>query len=200
MDEIADGIFHWATFHEGIGQDVSSHYLEPLATVLDPMAPEDVLDGFAGRAVERVVLTNRHHYRHADRFVARFDVPVFVDEPGAADVEDRPGVRSFAFGAEVAPSISAHAIDPSWPDEGALHIGLGDGWLAIADGAMHYGERLAFVPDDYLGPDPERQKALLRAGYGRLLELDFDGLLFAHGAPIVSGGRAALQAFVDAGS
>ena len=91
----------------------------------------------------------------------------------------------------------AHPVDPSWPDEGVLHIALGKGWLAIADGAMHYGEEIGFVPDEHLGVDPERQKALLRAGYGRLLDLEFDGLLFAHGTPIAQGGKAALRAFAE---
>lgn len=200
MNEIADGIFHWESFHEGIGAKVSSYYLEPVATVLDPLTPEAGLDWFADRNLHRVLLTNRHHYRHADRFAARFDVPVLVDEPGLEDVADRPGVTSFAFGDEVAPGVTAHAIDPSWPDEGALHIALGKGWLAIADGLMHYGDDVGFVPDQYLGADPERQKELLRTGYGRLLDLEFDGLLFAHGTPIAEGGKAALRGLVDGGT
>lgn len=197
MNEIADGFFHWTTFHEGIGHEVSSYYVEPAATVIDPRVPEEGLDHFAGRNIDRVVLTNRHHYRHADRFVARFDVPVLVDEPGAEDVEGRPGVTTFAFGDEVAPGITAHAIDPVWPDEGALHIALGKGWLALGDGAMHYGEKIHFVPDSLLGDDPGRTRELLRTGYGRLLDLDFDGLLFSHGTPITDDGKAALRAFVD---
>lgn len=197
MNEIADGIFHWRAFNENIGAKVSSYYLEPVATVLDPMTPDEGLDWFAGRDVRRVLLTNRHHYRHADRFVARFDVPVLVDEPGLQDIEDRPGVTAFAFGDEVVPGVRAHAIDPSWPDEGAMHVALGRGWVAIADAAMRYGQDIAFVPDEHLGDDAEGQKELLRAGYRRLLDLDFDGLLFAHGTPIPEGGKAALRAFVD---
>lgn len=197
MQEIASGIWHWTAFHEGIRAEVSSYYVEPLATVLDPMEPDEGLDWFAGRNVHRVCLTNRHHYRHADRFVARFDVPVFVDEPGFGDVEDRPGVRSVAFGAEIAPDITLHAIDPVWPDEGALHLRVGPGILAIADGAIHYGEEVGFVPDFLLEPEPERTKTLLATGYGRLLDLDFDVVLFAHGTPIAAGGKEALRAYVD---
>jgi hypothetical protein len=199
MDEIARGIFHWQAKHEGIGREVSSYYIEPAATVLDPMEPPDGLDWFAGRNVDRVVLTNRHHYRHADRFHARFGVPVLVVEQGEHEVQGRPGVETFAFGEEVAPGITAHPIEPSWPDEGALHIALGPGLLAIADGAIRYGEHLHFVPDRYIGDDPERTKELLRHGYGRLLDLEFDTLLLAHGTPVVGGGHAALKRFVDQG-
>jgi hypothetical protein len=197
MDEIARGIYHWRAHHDGIGTKVSSYYVASAATVIDPMEPEQGLGWFEGRNLDRVVLTNRHHYRDADRFAARFGVPVLVVEQGEHEVEGRPGVRTFAFGDEVAPGITAHPVDPSWPDEGALHIALGPGLLAIADAAMHYGDDVQFVPDEYLGDDPERTKPLLRAGYGRLLDLDFDTLLFAHGTPVVGGGKDALRAFVD---
>lgn len=197
MNEIAHGIYHWTALHEGIGAPVSSYYIEPLATVIDPMEPDEGLDFFEGRNLDRVVLTNRHHYRHADRFAARFDIPVYVVEQGEHEVAGRPGVQTFAFGDELAPGITSHPVEPSWPDEGVLHIALGDGILAIADGAIRYGEHIHFVPEEHLGDDPERTKPLLRAGYGRLLDLDFDTLLFAHGEPIVGGGKDALRAFVD---
>ncbi len=200
MNEIARGIYHWQTFHEGIQANVSSYYVEPAATVLDPTTPDDGLELFAARNVERVVLTNRHHYRHADRFAARFDVPVYVVEQGEHELKGRPGLRTFAFGDEVGPGITSHPIDPSWPDEGALHFALGTGLLAIGDGAIRYDKEIGFVPDRYLGTDPDRVKPLLRAGYGRLLSLDFDTLLFAHGEPLVGGGKEALRAFTEGGA
>jgi hypothetical protein len=45
--------------------------------------------------------------------------------------------------------------------------------------------------------DPEQTKAELRDAYRRLLELDFDLLLLAHGDPVVGDGKAALRAFAD---
>jgi hypothetical protein len=198
MDEIASGIYHWTVMHEGIGVPVSSYYVEPSATVIDPMEPEDGYDFFEGRNVEHVVLSNRHHYRHADRFAERFGIPVHGVEQGMHEIGERPGVEAFSFGDSPAPDISVHPIEPSWPDEGAVHIALGPGLLLLGDSTMHYGEEISFVPEEHLGDDPERVKVLLRAGLGRLLDLDFDTLLFSHGAPIVGGGKDALRAFVDA--
>ena len=54
---------------------------------------------------------------------------------------------------------------------------------------------LQFVPD-WLMDDPEQTKAGLRAAFTKLLELDFDRLLLAHGEPILVGGKQALAAFV----
>jgi glyoxylase-like metal-dependent hydrolase (beta-lactamase superfamily II) len=41
---------------------------------------------------------------------------------------------------------------------------------------------LSFVPDHFMD-DPERTKEGLRAAYRRLLDLDFDHVLLAHGEP-----------------
>ena len=43
--------------------------------------------------------------------------------------------------------------------------------------------------------DPEETKAGLRKAYRRLLDLDFDHLLLAHGDPVVTSGKEALRAF-----
>jgi hypothetical protein len=47
--------------------------------------------------------------------------------------------------------------------------------------------------------DAERTKAGLRDVYRRLLDLDFDRLLLAHGDPIVHGAKDELFAFVERG-
>jgi hypothetical protein len=198
MNEIARGIYHWTALHEGIGAPVSSYYIEPAATAIDPMVPGEGLGFFDGRRLEQVVLTNRHHYRQGDDFAITLGIPVSVVEQGEHEVHGRPGVRTFAFGDEVVPGITSYPIEPSWPDEGALHIAVGKGLLALGDSAMHYGPEISFVADEHLGDDPASVKVQLRTGLGRLLDLEFDTLLFAHGPPIVGDGKSALRAFVDA--
>ena len=69
--------------------------------------------------------------------------------------------------------------------------------LACADGVIHYGGRLGFVPEQYMD-EPERTKERLREAYRRLTEeLDFDVLLVAHGEPLVGGARVALREFAE---
>jgi hypothetical protein len=46
--------------------------------------------------------------------------------------------------------------------------------------------------------DPARDTAGLRAAYERLLELEFDHLLLAHGNPIVGDANERLRAFLEA--
>jgi hypothetical protein len=196
MREIGSGIHHWTAVHPTIQIEVSSYYVEPAATLVDPLLPPEGIEWFRShRAPERIVLTNRHHYRHSDRFQSEFGCPVLASEPGLHEFSDGREVEGFAFGDELAEGITAHEVGAICPDETALHIELGDGFLSVADGVINY-DGLRFVPDNLIGHDPEAVKEGLRDAYRRLLSLDFDGLMCAHGDPIPSGGREALREFV----
>jgi glyoxylase-like metal-dependent hydrolase (beta-lactamase superfamily II) len=196
LNEIGPGIHHWKAVHPKIEIEVSSYYVEPAATLLDPLLPAEGMEWFQSRRKpERIVLTNRHHYRHSDQFQAEFGCPVLCNEKGLHEFEGGPEVEGFAFGDPLADAITALEVGAICPEETALHIELGDGFLAIADGAINY-DKPRFVPDNLIGDDPEGVKEGLRESYRRLLDRDFDGLLFAHGDPIVGGGKEALREFV----
>lgn len=198
VEEIAPGIFHWTAFHQGIRQPVSSYYSAPSGVLIDPMVPEQGFDWLAEREPpQRIVLTNRHHHRESARFVETFGCPVWCPVPGLHEFEGGPDVKGFDFDAEVAPGITALEVDAICPDDAALHIEAGAGLLAFADGLIRSGDgSLTFVPDFLMGDDPDAVKRGLRDSLRRLLDLDFDSLLFAHGAPLVGDGKSALRAFV----
>jgi glyoxylase-like metal-dependent hydrolase (beta-lactamase superfamily II) len=196
MDEIGPGVYHWKAAHPKIKIEVSSYLVAGSGTLIDPMLPPEGLGWFrSGREPERIVLTNRHHYRQSDEIREEFDCPVLCHEAGLHEFERGLEVEGFRFGERPAPGITALEVAAICPDETALHLDLGDGMLALADGLIHYGD-LSFVPDSLLGDDPERVKRELRDSFRRLLDRNFDALLFAHGDPIVSGGREALRDFV----
>ena len=145
-----------------------------------------------------MVLTNRHHDRQAAEFAAAFGCPVHVVREGLHEYEHKDlEVTPFAFGDELPGGLRCHAIYSEWPDEGAIEIPRVRA-LAIADGAVRWksdGE-LGFVPDQYLGDDPDEVRRALREGYARLAEqLEPEHLLLAHGAPVIGGGSEALRRF-----
>jgi hypothetical protein len=96
MQEIQPGLLHWTAFHEGIAADVHSYFHVPSATLLDPMEPLQGVE--AVPRPERIVLTNRHHYRHSDRFRAVFGCPVLCHEAGLHEFEGAREVQGFRFG------------------------------------------------------------------------------------------------------
>jgi glyoxylase-like metal-dependent hydrolase (beta-lactamase superfamily II) len=199
MDEIRPGLWHWRAMHPRIKIEVSSHYVADSGTLIDPLLPAEGIEWFREHGEpRRVVLTNRHHHRSSEDFKEAFGCPVLCHEAGLHEFEGGPAVEGFRFGDELAPGIVALEVGAICPEETALHIDLGDGVLSFADALINHGE-LGFVPDWLLGDDPDGVKRGLRASLRSLLDRDFDTLLFAHGDPLLGGGKRALQEFVDRG-
>jgi hypothetical protein len=200
MDEPVPGVWHWVAVHPNIKKPVHSHYAVAARTLFDPLVPDEGLEMFEEHGPpERVVLSNRHHLRHAERFADAFGCTLHCNRTGLHEFEGGPRVEGFDPGDEVAPGVVARAVGAICPDDTALHIAAGPGALLFADGLVRgYADAddLSFVPDFLIGDDPEAVKAELRAALARLAEADdFDALLFAHGTPWPSGGRAALREF-----
>lgn len=200
MEQIQPGLLHWTAYRDTIGADVHSYFHALSGTLVDPMEPPEGIAAIGGEP-QRIVLTNRHHYRHSDRFRAAFGCPVLCHESGLHEFADGREVEGFAFGDELAPGVRVLEVGVLTPEETALHLaGEGGGAMAFADCVIRgrHGE-LGFVPDPLLGDDPPAIRDGLRAAFRRLCdENEFDALLLAHGDPIAHGGRSALRTFADA--
>ncbi|MDQ8043572.1 MAG: hypothetical protein AAGC46_14120 [Solirubrobacteraceae bacterium] len=203
MDEIVPGILHWTTFHDGIGQTVHSHLHTPSGAIFDPRLPEGGVDALAHAVLPTVVLlSSRHHLRNSGAVADAYEVPIKVSEPGLGDFDggDTPDVETFAFGVEVAAGVTSLELPALAPDETVFHIDGADGTgaLLFGDSLVHHDGDLDYMPDGLMGDDPEAVKRGLTEGLQRILDdaAPFDALLFAHGAPIASGGREKLAAFV----
>jgi len=197
VNEILPGIFHWTAQHPKIGFDVSSYFVAESGTVLDPMVPPEGLDWFDGeRAAHALALTNRHHDRESAAYCAELALgPVLAPESGLYELEGRDfEVRGYTPGEEIVPGIVAHEVGAICPDDMALEI-RSAGALAMADGLVHFEDGVRFVRDDYMD-DPPATKRGLAAALERLLDVDFDTLLFAHGQPMVGNGKQALRDFL----
>jgi hypothetical protein len=198
--EVLPGLHHWTAIHPRIRLPVDSYYIEPARVVLDPMVPREGLEWFErGETPGQIVLTNRHHLRHGERFAQAFGCPIRCSEAGLHEFEDGPEVEGFAFGEDLAPGITAYELGAICPDDTALLIRTVDGnALAFADGLTRpRGGGLTFVPGFLMGDDPAAVRAGLRESLRGLLDLDFDHLLFAHGEPLIGGGKVALREFVE---
>ncbi len=179
--------------------DVSSYYLTDGAVLLDPLAPDEVVERLEELGPpNEILLTCRHHWRDCTKLFERFGCTVRASRPGMHEFSDGQPVEPFDFGDELAGgAVVACEVDAISPDETALHI-PGAKALAVADGVMHY-DGLRFVPDNLMD-EPKRTKEGLRSAYLRLTdELDFDHLLTAHGEPVVGGARKSLRDFAENG-
>lgn len=194
MEEIIEGVFHWKAVHPNTSSEAGCHFVAGSGTAIDPLLPDEGVEWFDGRGVERIVLSTRHHLRHAPAIAERFGCPILCHESGLYEFEDGPAVEGFAFGDRLAPDVTALEMDAISPDDTVLHIEANGTALLFADSVVNRGS-LGFVSDDLIGEEPEAVKEKIRGRCAALLDKRFEHLLFAHGDPCIGGGRPALQAF-----
>jgi len=209
MEEILPGLFHWTAIHPHIHSRVSSWWLEPGGTLVDPLIPEEEgLDWFGVRPAppQTVLLSNRHHYRDAGRFAGAYGCTVLCNREGLHEFTHGESVEGFTAspgGVVVADGVSAFEVGAICPDETAFHLPAQRA-IVIADGVVRGGEYgaggpLGFVPDQLMDDPPATKRGLLDA-YSRLLgELEFEHLLLAHGGPVLGDGRALLEELIEEG-
>ncbi|MBE0598118.1 MAG: hypothetical protein IH614_12690 [Desulfuromonadales bacterium] len=200
MEQILPGVYHWATFHEGIGEEVHSALITGLdpPALIDPRVPEQGLEVIAQLCrPQHAYLTNRHHYRHSPSFRDAYGTQIWCHRAGLHEFPDDSLVHPFEHGDELPGGIVALPVGELCPEETALFIPLAGGVLALGDAVIRYQDELLFVPDFLLGDDPVAVRRGLRQSLRKLLEVDFDHLLFAHGPPWIGGGRERLRRFVD---
>jgi len=195
MEEIIEGVFHWKAVHPNTGSDASSHFVVGSGTTIDPLLPDEGIEWFDGRGVERIVLSTRHHLRHAPRLAERFGCPILCHESGLHEFEDGPRVDGFAFGDRLAADVVALKMDSISPDDTVLQIESGGGALLFADSLIHR-DAVGFVSDRLIGDEPEAVKRRIRERCDALLTEKFEHLLFAHGDPLLGSGREALRGVV----
>jgi len=200
LSEVVPGIRHWSARHPRIDKVVHSAYLPEQRAVIDPIGAEGLEEALrrAG-GVEQVLLTNRHHLRGSAEIAASFGAALRCPRVGLHEFEG-PGAPEFigyGWGEEVVDGVTAHEVGSLAPDDCALHIAIGPGALALADSVVLDDAGLGFVPD-FLMDDPEQTKRGLLEALRKLLDLEFDVLLMAHGAPLPAGGKQALTSFVEA--
>jgi hypothetical protein len=200
MKEILPGVFHWTTFHEGIGQKVHTCFLscaDP-PVLIDPRVPEEGLNWFENRRKPaHAFLTNRLHYRHSDRFEKAFGTKVWCHREGLHEFTDGRKVQPFIHGEELPGGILALEVGVLCPEETALYFPGAGGILAIGDAIIRDREELGFVPDELMGEDAGEVKRGLRKVFLGHLERDFDHLLFAHGKPWIGGAKEGLRKFLE---
>jgi hypothetical protein len=209
MKQLAPGLWHWVTIHPKIRIPVHSYYLEAARVLIDPMVPREGLAWFRRHGPpEHALLTNRHHYRKSADFRRAFGVTVHCHRDGLHEFRRGQKVSAFDFGARLPGGIVALKVSVLCPEETAFAIpasaaGGKKGGGARETGALALGDSvirtqsgaLGFVPDRYMGEDPEAVKRGLTRVLGRLAKRPFAHLLLAHGAPLVGKGRSALARF-----
>ena len=195
LREIVPGILTWPWFSARHGYDFNGWLVRhPEGNLcIDPVEmPDDVLEEISAGGVARVLLTNRNHFRASMRVKERTGARIaihpadagFARQRGTAvDDELRPGDRVGPFAVVDAHGKSPGEIALHWPERRILLVG--DACVGKPPGEC------ALLPDGVI----DDKSALIESLRG-LARLEFDSLLVGDGAPVLEGGRAALQRLV----
>ena len=192
LHEVLPGIWHWTVQDDRIGYRSDAYALggedgvvlvDPLPVLPEALAP---LGDIAA-----IVISGGHHQRSAWRHRDLVAAPVWAPHD-AHGLEGRPD-ESYGHGDRLPGGLAAiHAPGPTevhyalWRERGRVLL-LAD--LLIREDA---DAPLRFVPAEYQD-DPDSTPESVR----RLLDLDPEVLLLQHGAPLPSGGAAALRAALE---
>jgi glyoxylase-like metal-dependent hydrolase (beta-lactamase superfamily II) len=190
MRELLPGVFTWPWFSEKFHYDFNGWYFPELKLVVDPVEiPADLLPRLAA---ERIVLTNRNHFRDAQKLKAHSGARVAVHAADRKFVEDKgvtvddllePGQSVGPLVVVGVPGKSPGEIALHWPARRILLVG--DACVGKAPGV------LGLLPDAVIDDKPRLVESLRS-----LKALDFDTLLLSDGHSILSGAKAALDILV----
>ena len=195
MLEIVPDIFTWAWFSEPHGYNFNGHLVRHPAgnLCIDPVPPDsaDVAE-IERMGVTRILLTNRNHSRAANMVRARTAAKTLIHRDDAAHAKSQ--------GAEI---------------DGELNVGESVGPLTIVavpgkspgEVALFWPERRLLIVGDAVIGNPPGQCGLLRetvmddparlkASVHKLLDLEFDTLLFGDRVSIVHDAKTRLKDLV----
>jgi len=194
VDELRPGLWTWTAHHpdwttpdDGWGPDVRSYALaaEGELVLVDPLAPPPEIDELAAGREVAVVLTVLDHRRSTADCVIRFGANVHAPHVAVARLSPATG---YAVGDALPGGLLAQTA--FWPNEATL-------WSS-AHGALFTGDvllnehGLSILPDDWLAGAATPDE--VRAGLRPLLDLPVELVLPTHGAPVVAGAHAQLEA------
>jgi glyoxylase-like metal-dependent hydrolase (beta-lactamase superfamily II) len=196
LREILPDVFTWPWFSERHGYDFNGYFIRHASgnVAIDPVEmPDDVLGELLGTGVARILITNRNHTRASRRLREATGAPVSIHPADAAHaVAQGAAIDGALSTGELVGPFTVLSVAGKSPGEVALHwperklLVVGDACVGKPAGEC------ALLPESVMD-----DAALLRRSLAHLVRTtDFDALLVGDGAPILRGGRAALERLV----
>lgn len=189
FQRITEHLSIWQNYDPTVKADLFSTAILTSAglNIVDPIPlAEPQLTALLGsRPLRRVIITNANHHRAAEGFVTRFAVTVCSHELAAA-----PGfaLEPLSAGDILDDEIEVVEIPGAGRGEIALFHRAHGGSLVIGDALINFGSHgFDLLPAKYC-ENPKQ----MRGSLAKLLGLDFQRMLFAHGTPITTGAKERL--------
>jgi glyoxylase-like metal-dependent hydrolase (beta-lactamase superfamily II) len=205
LSEVAPGLWRWALPHPSWRAGEFSREVVSWAAragedmlLVDPLLPdsdESFLDPIvAGRVA--VLVTIPYHARSSETLAARYDAPVYGHPATAKRFGEPSRLRPMDPSTPLPGGARCFAIGRPRRYEQPVHL--------PSHRALVFGDAVVVTPSGELrvwAQEPPRE-AWYRERFlptlEPLLDLDVERILVTHGAPVLSGGREALRAALQA--
>jgi glyoxylase-like metal-dependent hydrolase (beta-lactamase superfamily II) len=196
LTEISDKLRLWQLYDDSVKADLFSTAIRTATGVLfvDPVLLQTELleqlvrDG----AVAGVFVTNANHCRAAMEFSEKFAAPIFAHEATCAAC-GFPSSREASDGESLAGNVRALEIRGGGVGEMALYHKDDGGSMIMGDALINF-EPYGFtaLPAKYCTDAKEMRRSLRR-----LLDYEFERMLFAHGTPLMHSAREKLKGLLQ---
>lgn len=191
IESVVEGVYLWTVSDDRIGGAPSSTVAIEEApgsiVVINPIrVAEEELERLG--EVTAILLTGSSHLRAAAHF--RDETGAAIWAPANADLGEVDPEETFTEGNELPGSLKVISLPGPSDDESAFYLKRSRGVMIIGDALMniegHGG--LQVLPKQH-NPDPDKTHRSLK----KLLDYDFEVMLFGHGAPIREGAKEKLR-------
>jgi len=196
ITRLLPGLFVWREYDSAVKAELFSsaivtstglYIVDPI-----PLVRERIAELMDVVPVSGVIVTNSNHRRAASDYANMFVAPIFAHAKSFPERE-LPCLIEIDDGQRIGNELEVVTIDGAPPGEIALYHSPGGGTLIVGDALINfepYG--FTFLPRKYC----RNQKEMLRS-LRKLLGLEVERMLFAHGTPLVSGASARLRQLLD---
>jgi glyoxylase-like metal-dependent hydrolase (beta-lactamase superfamily II) len=196
FQQIADHLFFCQSYDPKIKSDLFfTAITSGKATLLvDPIPLTDAaLDRLRQIGeVGGIVVTNVNHFRASSQYAALFSVPIYARSESLGTTA-MPRISEIQDGTSICGALTAMAIEGAVPGEVALYSSDHGGTLIFGDALINFEPHgFTFLPRKYCVSQKQMRRSLRK-----LLDREFERILFAHGTPIVSQGNKRLQQLLD---
>lgn len=194
LTQLLPGLFVWQEYDSAVKAKLFSSAIVTSAGlyIVDPIPLVDKRELMDVAPVSGVVVTNSNHLRAASDYANKFGAPVFAHAESFPHKEF-PCLIEIDDGQRIAQQLEVITIDGAPPGEIALYHSPNGGTLIVGDALINfepYG--FTFLPRKYCRNQKEMRRSLRK-----LLGLEVERMLFAHGTPLLSGARARLRQLLD---
>lgn len=186
--QVSESLHFWQAYDAEVKADLFSTAIRTTSgfLIVDPipLQPKLLLQLIGTNAVEGVFVTNVNHARSAAAFAEKFAAPIFTHSATRAAGE-LPAAREVNDGQIFVTEVRAVELQGGPAGEMAIYHDQNGGALIIGDALINfepYG--FTFLPPKYCLNAKQMRRSLRR-----LLDYNFERMLFAHGTPLMHSAR-----------